>query len=288
MRDFDFLEPAGIDDACRMLLDEPEESRLIAGGTALMLGMRQRMLSPARLVSIGHLEALRGIDFDAKQGLRIGALTRHAELAADPAVQAHYPMLASMAARVANPQVRNQGTLGGNLCYADPATDPPGCLMALDARVVIRGPEGDRRLPIEDFLVDYYTTALAPGELITEIRLPPPTEGDRGHYARHLRTAAEHRPLVSVAAWVRSGDNGCAAARLVVGASTVVPTRVPRAEALLMDKPMSEATLTEAAELIAGDISPISDARGSAEYRREMVRVIARRSLAHLFALPLE
>lgn len=288
MRDFDFLEPAGIDDACRMLLDEPEESRLIAGGTALMLGMRQRMLSPARLVSIGHLEALRGIDFDAKQGLRIGALTRHAELAADPAVQAHYPMLASMAARVANPQVRNQGTLGGNLCYADPATDPPGCLMALDARVVIRGPEGDRRLPIEDFLVDYYTTALAPGELITEIRLPPPAEGDRGHYARHLRTAAEHRPLVSVAAWVRPGDNGCAAARLVVGASTVVPTRVPRAEALLMDKPMSEATLTEAAELIAGDISPISDARGSAEYRREMVRVIARRSLAHLFALPLE
>lgn len=288
MRDFDFLEPAGIDDACRMLLDEPEESRLIAGGTALMLGMRQRMLSPARLVSIGHLEALRGIDFDAKQGLRIGALTRHAELAADPAVQAHYPMLASMAARVANPQVRNQGTLGGNLCYADPATDPPGCLMALDARVVIRGPEGERRLPIEDFLVDYYTTALAPGELITEIRLPPPTEGDRGHYARHLRTAAEHRPLVSVAAWVRPGDNGCAAARLVVGASTVVPTRVPRAEALLMDKPMSEATLTEAAELIAGDISPISDARGSAEYRREMVRVIARRSLAHLFALPLE
>lgn len=288
MRDFDFLEPAGIDDACRMLLDEPEESRLIAGGTALMLGMRQRMLSPARLVSIGHLEALRGIDFDAKQGLRIGALTRHAELAADPAVQAHYPMLASMAARVANPQVRNQGTLGGNLCYADPATDPPGCLMALDARVVIRGPEGERRLPIEDFLVDYYTTALAPGELITEIRLPPPTEGDRGHYARHLRTAAEHRPLVSVAAWVRPGDNGCAAARLVVGASTVVPTRVPRAEALLMDKPMSEATLPEAAELIAGDISPISDARGSAEYRREMVRVIARRSLAHLFTLPLE
>lgn len=288
MRDFDFLEPASAAEACRMLLDEPEESRLIAGGTALMLGMRQRMLSPARLVSIGHLEALRGIDFDVQQGLRIGALTRHAELAADPAVQAHYPMLASMAARVANPQVRNQGTLGGNLCYADPATDPPGCLMALDARVVIQGPDGERRLSIEDFLVDYYTTALAPGELITEIRLPPPAEGDRGHYARHLRTAAEHRPLVSVAAWVRHGANGCAAARLVVGASTVVPTRVPRAEEYLIANPATEATVAEAAELIASDISPISDARGSAAYRREMVRVVARRSLAHLFALPLE
>ncbi len=288
MRDFDFLEPASAAEASRMLLDEPEESRLIAGGTALMLGMRQRMLSPRRLISLGRLEALRGIDFDAVEGLRIGALTRHAELAADPAVQTHYPMLASMAARVANPQVRNQGTLGGNLCYADPATDPPGCLMALGAEVVIRGPDGERRLAIEAFLVDYYTTALEPGELITEIRLPPPAEGDRGHYARHLRTAAEHRPLVNLAAWVRQRGHGCEAARLVVGASTVVPTRVPQAEAYLMAHPPTEATVNAAAELIAAGITPLSDARGSAEYRREMVRVLARRSLAHLFALPLE
>lgn len=288
MHDFEFLTPGSPDEASRMLLEAPEDGRLIAGGTALMLGMRQRMLSPRRLISLQRLKALRGIRFDAEQGLSIGALTRHAELAASPEVQAHYPMLASMAGRVANPQVRNQGTLGGNLCYADPATDPPGCLMALDARLVIQGPQGERRLSMEAFLVDYYTTALEPGELITEIRLPPPAEGDIGHYARYLRTAAEHRPLVSVAAWARRRGDGCEAARLVVGASTVVPTRATRAEALLTERTLDAATLAEAAELVAADISPLSDARGSAEYRRDMVRVVARRNLAHLFAIPLE
>lgn len=288
MRDFDFLEPASVAEACRMLLEQPEESRAIAGGTALMLGMRQRMLSPRRLVSLGRLDALRGIAFDPAEGLRIGASTLHAELAASPVVRTHYPMLAGMAARVANPQVRNQGTLGGNLCYADPATDPPGCLMALDAQVVIQGPRGERRLGLEAFLVDYYTTALEPGELIVEIRLPPPAEGDRGNYVRHLRTAAEHRPLVSVAAWVRRRGDGCKAARLVVGASTVVPTRVRRAEALLMERPITATTLAEAADIVAADIAPISDARGSADYRRDMVRVVARRNLTHLFALPTE
>lgn len=288
MLDFNFLQPSTLFEASRMLLEKPEESKIFAGGTALMLGMRQRMLAPTQLVSVGHLDELRGIDFDATEGLRIGALTRHSELAISPIVRTHYPMLASMASRVANPQVRNQGTLGGNLCYADPATDPPGCLMALDAYVVIQGHQGQRRLSIQDFLIDYYTTALEPGELVIDIRVPPPTEDERGHYARHLRTAAEHRPLVSVAAWVRQRENACTSARLVVGASTVVPTRIPRAEEFLMSHSPTAATVAEAAEIIAADISPISDSRGSEEYRREIVRITAKRSLTHIFDLPPE
>jgi len=285
MRDFDFLQPASVSEAAHMLADLGDECRVIAGGTALMLAMRQRMLTPTHLVSLGALQGLRGIAYDPTQGLRIGALTRHAEIARSPLVQQHYPMLASMASRVANPQVRNQGTIGGNLCYADPATDPPGCLMALDAEVVVSGVHGDRVMGIEDFLVDYYTTALAPDELLTEIRIAPPEPGSSGVYSRFLRTAAEHRPLASVAVSARRSGARCHRIRIAVGASTPIPLRLRRAEALLADKAVTPALAAEAADIVAADIEPVADQRGDADYRRDMVRVVARRALLELFEL---
>ncbi|MEM5431445.1 xanthine dehydrogenase family protein subunit M [Cupriavidus oxalaticus] len=288
MRDFEFLEPATVAEASRMLADLGDSCRVLAGGTALMLGMRQRMLTPSHLVSLGRLETLRGISFDAREGLRIGALTLHAEVARSPLVQAHYPMLASMAARVANPQVRNQGTIGGNICYADPATDPPGCLMALGAQIVVSGSGGERVIAIEDFLVDYYVTALAPDEVLTEIRLPAPGAGADGRYARFLRTAAEHRPLASVALAVRREGAFCVEARLAVGASTPIPARLRRAEALLAGKAVTAELAAEAAAIVAADINAVSDMRGSDTYRREMVRVVARRTIAGLFGVASE
>ncbi|AQV97109.1 4-hydroxybenzoyl-CoA reductase [Cupriavidus necator] len=288
MRDFAFLEPGTVTEASHMLADLGDSCRIFAGGTALMLGMRQRMLTPSHLVSLGWLDALRGITFDAREGLRIGALTLHAEVARSPLVQAHYPMLASMAARVANPQVRNQGTIGGNLCYADPATDPPGCLMALGARIVVSGRGGERVVDIEDFLVDYYVTALAPDEIVTQIRVPAPGAGADGRYARFLRTAAEHRPLASVALAVRREGAFCVEARLAVGASTPIPARLRRAEALLAGKNVTAELAEEAAAIVAADINAVSDMRGSEAYRREMVRVVARRTIAELFGVASE
>ncbi|MFS8974019.1 FAD binding domain-containing protein [Cupriavidus necator] len=288
MRDFEFLEPATVTEANRMLADLGDSCRIFAGGTALMLGMRQRMLTPSYLISLGRLEALRGISFDAREGLRIGALTLHAEVARSPLVQAHYPMLASMASRVANPQVRNQGTIGGNLCYADPATDPPGCLMALGAQIVVSGRGGERVIDIEDFLVDYYVTALAPDEIVTQIRLPAPGAGADGRYARFLRTAAEHRPLASVALAVRREGAFCIEARFAVGASTPIPARLRRAETLLAGKAVTVELAADAAALVAEDINAVSDMRGSASYRREMVRVVARRTIAELFGVASE
>ncbi len=285
MHEFDYLEPASIDEASRMLADLGDECRAIAGGTALMLGMRQRMLSPTHLVSLARLEALRGIDFDERHGLRIGALARHVDVANSPVVRAHYPVLASMASRVANPQVRNQGTIGGNLCYADPSTDPPGCLMALDAQVVLGSARGERVLGIEEFLVDYYVTALEPDEVVVEIRVPPPLAGVSGVYTRFLRTAAEHRPLASVALIARRQGALCREARLAVGASTPIPTRLRRAEAFLEGRTVTADIAAEVADIVAADIEPVSDARGSAEFRRDMVRVVARRTMAELFGL---
>ena len=180
MREFDLLEPATVAEASRMLADLGDDARIFGGGTALMLGMRQRMLAPTHLVWLAGIDALRGITFDPVQGLRIGALARHADVAASPLVRQHFPVLASMAARVANPQVRNQGTLGGNLCYGDPSTDPPGCLLALDARVLLGSARGERELPIEEFLVDYFQTALEPDELLVELRVAPMAAGSGG------------------------------------------------------------------------------------------------------------
>ncbi len=285
MLDFDFLEPASVAEASHMVANLGDECRVIAGGTALLLAMRQRMLTPSHLVSVGHLQPLRGISADGNDWLRIGALSTHAEVAASPLIRAQWPMLASMASRVANPQVRHQGTLGGNLCYADPATDPPGCLLALDAQVVLTSAGGERVLPMANFLVDYYTTALEPDELLTEIRVPPLAADATGLYSRHLRTAAEHRPLASVALVVRRQGAVCTEARIAVGASTPIPTRVARAEACLAGQTITPTLVAEAAAIVAADITPVDDARGSADYRRHIVGVVARRSLTQLFGL---
>jgi carbon-monoxide dehydrogenase medium subunit len=282
MKEFDYLEPASVQEACKMLAELGDECRMIAGGTALMLAMRQRMLTPKYLISLGKLRRLRGISFDEQLGLRIGAFTLHAQLARSALVREHYPMLAEMASHVANPQVRNQGTIGGNLCYADPATDPPSCLMALDARVVLEGVGRQRELPIEDFLVDYYSTALEPDEVVTQIRVPAPTF-TAGRHVRYLRTAAEHRPLLNVACTIRERDGVCEEVRIVIGASTRVPTRGRQCEAFLRGKPMTDEVAARASSILANSIEPISDFRGSGDYRKEMINVIGRRTLEGLF-----
>lgn len=288
MREFDFLEPTSVDEASRMLADLGDEARVIAGGTALMLGMRQRMLAPTHLISMANIARLRGIDRGDQGGLRIGALTRHADVARSQLIQQTVPVLAYMAARVANPQVRNQGTLGGNLCYADPSTDPPGCLMALGAQVVLGGARGERVLSMEEFLVDYYVTALEPDEILLEIRVPAMASDAVGRYSRYLRTAAEHRPLVNVALVARRDGAVCQEARLAVGAATPIPSRLPRAEALLRGQTVTPELAAQVADAVAQDIDPVTDLRGSAEFRREMVRVVAQRTVGELFELKLD
>lgn len=285
MREFEFLEPSTVAEASRMLADAGDDCRVMAGGTALLLAMRQRMATPSLVVSLAAIERMRGIDFDAQKGLRIGALSKHSDVERSALVQQHYPMLASMAARVANPQVRNQGTIGGNLCYADPATDPPGCLLSMDARVVLGSARGERTLPLEEFLVDYYATALEPDELLLEICMPVQPADSDGLYSRFRRTAAEHRPLVNFSVMTRRNGQVCKEAKLVVGASTPIPARSRRAETFLAGKSITVDIAAEAADIVAADIEPLSDQRGSADYRRDMVRVVARRSILSLFGL---
>lgn len=264
-----------------MLADSGEASRLFAGGTALLLAMRQRMLTPSHIVYLGGVRGLDHIEFDERNGLRMGALVRHQEVADSPVIRSKYPVLASMAAHVANPQIRNMGTIGGNLCYGDPATDPPGCLIALRARVSVVGSKGERTIELDDFFTDYYQTALQPDEVVTEIQVPPMAADAKGAYTRFLRTPAEHRPLVSVAIVVRGNRE----ARIAIGASVPVPTRARRAEQFLEGKTVTLEVLEEAAAIAAADVEPVSDFRGSAEYRRDMIRTVVRRTAATVFGL---
>lgn len=268
-----------------MAADLGDDARFIAGGTALLIALRQRLLSPTTLVSLARLDALRGIRVDAQGALHLGALSLHAEVAASDIVRRHAPMLAAMAAQVANPQVRNQGTLGGNLCYADPATDPASCLLALNAKLVLVSHRGQRELPLQDFLVDYFTTAIEPDELVQSIVVPTPLPGARGRYARFLRTAAEHRPMVNVAVSAQIERGVCMQARVVVGAAVAVAARVPAAEQHLIGKAPSLTLIDEVAEVAATSIAPLDDLRGSADYRRHIVQVQLRRTLAELFEL---
>lgn len=282
MREFDYLEPHSIAEASEMLSAHAENARMIAGGTALMLALRQRMIAPTHVISLRHLRELRGITYDDKSGLRVGALTRHSELASAPLARKHFPMLADMASRLANPQVRNQGTLGGNLCYADPATDPASCLIALGAEVVLSGSKGSRVLKVEDFVLDFFVTAIEADELVSEIRVPP-SSFNAGYHARFLRTAAEHRPLVNLAVTMKKNRDGCEDARMVAGASTARPTRLRKAEDYLKGKTVTPRVAADVAEIAASEIEPISDNRGDGAFRREMLRVVARRTIEQLF-----
>lgn len=288
MREFDFLEPNTLAEALGLVNELGDECRVSGGGTAVILAMRQRILNPQALVSLGKLDELRRIHFDPRTGLSIGALARHTDIANSPLVREHYPVIASMAARLANPQVRNRGTIGGNLCYADPSTDPPSCLLAHGASVVIASKGGQRVLPMEEFLVDFFTTALEPTEILTAIRVPVLPADTIGRYTRHLRTAAEHRPLANVTFLARSnggGSNMCIDPRITVGAAIPVAQRMRRAEEFLNGRVMSLNLATQAADMVADDIEPISDSRGDEQLRRTVVRTIVLRTIAGTFGL---
>jgi carbon-monoxide dehydrogenase medium subunit len=288
MRDFELLEPRSPEEASRMLADHGEEARILAGGTALLLGMRQRLATPSHVVYLGGVPGLDKINYDERKGLRIGALARIAELAVSKVIKAHYPIIAAMAKQVANPQVRNAATLGGNLCYGDPALDPPTCLMALNARVTAVGSGGTRTIDLVDFYEDYFVTALRHDEVVTEIDIPALRSDAIGVYTRFTRTPAEHRPLIGLAVVARREVGICRDARIAIGASTPIPIRAKRAEQYLEGKKVTREILEEAAEIAAADITPLSDFRGSGEYRRDMVRTVLSRTAAEAFGLSVD
>lgn len=274
---FDYHEPPSLKKALALLDKHGDDARPIAGGTSLLIMMRQRLLMPKVVVSLARIPKFDGISFNAKKGLRIGAGARHRDVEMSPLIKRHYPLLHETFHKVAQPRIRNMGTIGGNLACGDPLTDPGASLIALDAEVVLTSSKGQRTLRLDEFFLDYYQTALEPGELLTEIHVPPPARPGWSHI-KFTPRSVEDFATVGVALTLSAKDGACEDVRLALNsvASTIV--RAKHAEEALRGKPISDATVREMAETAATEVDPMDDNRGSADYKRELVKVLVRRA----------
>jgi aerobic carbon-monoxide dehydrogenase medium subunit len=280
---FDYHAPTSLDETFDLLATHGEDAHLMAGGTALVLLMQQGLVQPGHVVGLRDLGELQGIRRLDDGGLEIRALTTHRQAERSAEVQAYCQALAETFARVATVRIRNQATVGGNLAHADPAQDPPPMLIALDAQAVVASHQGQRRIPLDELFVDYFETALQPGEVLVAVELPPLAPGTRVTYKKFLPRTQDDYATVSVAARLRVGqDQRCDDIRVALGAAATVPVRARKVEAALRGERLDPGIIRNAAALVRDEVDPLEDLRGSAGYKREMARVWTERALLEL------
>lgn len=276
----EFVVAESLDQAVGALQEYGDDATVVAGSTAVTILLQQGLIEPEAIVSIGRIDGLRGIERDGDQ-LVLGALSTHREVELDPLVREALPVLSYTFGVVANVRVRNAATVGGVVAEADYASDPPALLRALDAEVEVAGPDGERTIPIADFLLGFYETALEPAEIVTRVRVPLLPAGSGSVYEKFITRSSEDRPCVGVAAIARFEADGvtCGDLRVAVGAVAEIPQRFTDVEAAARGRPIDEALAAEVAAQYAEQIDPLSDMRGSEWYRREMIHVWVRRAI---------
>ncbi|MGC9539442.1 FAD binding domain-containing protein [Streptomyces sp. UG1] len=272
---FDYARPTSVDEAVRVLADGGEDAKVLAGGQSLLPLLRMRLAFPELLVDLGRVPELRGVREDDGT-LVIGAMTSHHQVLHDPLVRRHAGVLAAATATVADPAVRHRGTLGGSLAHADPAGDLPAVVLALDGELVAVGPRGRRVIPAREFFVDYLQTALAPDEILLEVRVPK-TDGWGFKYEKFHRVA-QAWPIVGVAALVRRDDGRIAEARVGLSNMGTTPLRAATAEEALSGAADPDA-VARAADEAAEGTRPAQDTSGSPEYRAHLARVLTKRAV---------
>ncbi|GHI03734.1 carbon monoxide dehydrogenase [Streptomyces cellostaticus] len=272
---FEYARPTSVDEAVRALADAGEEGKVLAGGQSLLPLLRLRLAFPELVVDVGRIPELRGVREDGDT-LVIGALTTHHDVIRDPLVRRHAGLLAAATATVADPAVRHRGTLGGSLAHADPAGDLPAVVLALDGELVAAGPHGRRTIPARDFFVDYLQSALAPDELLVEVRVPK-RDGWSFHYEKFHRTA-QAWAIVGVAALVRRADGHIAEAHIGLTNMGATPLRATAAEEALSGADGPQA-VARAAEAAAEGTRPSQDLSASPEYREHLARVLTKRAV---------
>ncbi len=275
---FDYVRPVSVADAVTALVDGGEDAKVIAGGQSLMPLLRLRLAHPDLLVDVGGLDELRGVT-DQGDSLLIGSRTTHYELTRDPLIAAHAGLLAQAAATVADPAVRHRGTLGGSLAHGDPAGDLPAVVLALGATLIATGPNGVREIPAGEFFLDYLTTSLEPGELLTGVRVSKLGPGWGYRYEKFHRTA-QAWAIVGVAALARRSNGQVAEVRIGLTNMGSVPVRAVAAEAAAAGVPATRAALNAAAASVADGTEPPADLHGAPDYRRHLARVLTGRALA--------
>lgn len=284
MRRFELILPESIDDCIKALAKDAPESKLLAGGTDLLPQLKNGLLKPARVIDLSGVARLRSIEAGNGTGIKIGSAVTARTLELDRAVRASYLSLAESGALVGSVQVRNLATLGGNICNAAPSADMAPPLLALDAEAVIAGPKGERRLPIATFFTGVRRTVLAPDEILVELVVPNPGAHSGGNYLRHTPRRELDIAVVGVASQLTLANGVCTKARIALAAVAPVPLRATAAEQSLEGQAVTPDRIKRAADLAVEVARPISDQRGSADFRRHLVRVLTRRTLTTALA----
>lgn len=286
---FEYVEPDSLDEALALLAEHGEDAKPLAGGTGLLNLMKQRLVQPAYLVGLRRVaqrSEMGGIQADS--GLDIGASCSQREIETSPLVRERAPLLAETLHQVATVRIRTSATLGGALAHADPNQDPPAALLVLDARVRVASTRGERTVPLREFFVDYYETALHPDELITRIEIPdlPPESG--AAYVKFLPQTHDDYATVAAAARVGLRDGRIGEARIALIAAGPIPFRAAAAEAALRGQRPSPQLAADAAALVADDVEPVADFRGSEAFKRDMAVVMVRRAIDRAVARALD
>jgi carbon-monoxide dehydrogenase medium subunit len=278
-RTFEYFSPRTLDEAISLLQKLGSDAKLLSGGQSLIPMMKLRLLSPQYIVDINRIPNLNYIS-ESDGHLKIGALTREHELESSSLVQTKFPIIADTAKVIADPLVRSQATVCGNLAHGDPANDHPATMLALGATVVATGPKGKREIGIEDFFPGLFTTALEPEEILTEIRIPVPPSGSGGAYLKLERKVGDFATAGVAVQITLDGQGVCRKAGIGLTNVGLTPIKAKQTEAFLTGKALDEGTIKQAADVAASESQPMDDIRGSAEYKRDLVRVLTARALA--------
>ena len=286
INDFEYFAPTTVEEALALLAQYKGESKIIAGGQSLLIPMRQGLVNAKYIIDIKGIASLDYINHDAKEGLRIGALTSHWTIETSPLIRNGFGVLAEMEQMLASVQTRNWGTIGGNLCHSDPAGDPAPILITLDGQLKIASLRGERTVAVDAFCTDYFETVLEPDEMLIEIQVsnPPPYTGTA--YTKFSQRVGD-MAIVGAAVSITLSQTlslrtvrqygACTDARIALGAVASVPMRAKEAESVLVGQEINDSLLEEAAQAAADESSPISDIHASEDERRELIKVLVKR-----------
>jgi aerobic carbon-monoxide dehydrogenase medium subunit len=280
---FEYHRPSTVEEALDLLATLGDDAKVLAGGQSLIPMMKLRFASPGHLVDVNRLSGLDGIE-ERDGALRIGAMVRHNQLASSDIVGARYPTIAAAAPQIADPLVRNLGTIGGSIAHADPAGDLGSVMLALGASVVLRSAGGEREVPIGEFLVDTFQTSIEPNEMLTEIHIPSPGPSFGGAYLKLERKVGDFA-TVATAIFLELQNGTVGRAGIALTAVGLTNLKATSAEETLVGAAPSEELFAEAGRLAAETSRPVGDVRGSEDYKRHIVDVYVRRGLASAFEM---
>lgn len=276
---FDYVKPSSIEEAVQAYAAAGEDAKILAGGQSLLPILRLRLAYPELVVDLGGIAELTGVRDDG-DAIVIGAMTTHADIVGDELVKRHAPLIAQATETVADRQVRHRGTFGGSLAHADPAGDLPAVALALDAELRVHGPNGQRSIAARDFFLDYLTTAMQPGEILTSIRVPKLGEGWSTHYEK-INRVAQAWSIVAVAAAVHRSDGVITEARIGLTNMGSTPLRASATERALAGAPATAESVASASGSAAEGTSAPSDLSAKADYREHLVTVLTKRAVQH-------